>query len=366
MAGYTPTMESMGVKDCNCDECKKYKQMFEKVPTKDTSAQRQSSHGSSKASPRQDLRPQKRVIPIRRTTSVDTGNQESPFPFLPTTDQALRSGSDPTSPAPCQTENPDDDSPWLKDAFELGWLTDAAKRKRHKPPREEGRTVSERFRLAHDYDPQRDYNSVCDCTNCRNERKNRSEQNLCDCYECIMALRNGVVLPTCEEREKKAQTPPGPGETDVEAPKEEPREAPRERAKGSFPWVKRLVKTQQPDKAKQPPKKKESKEKPKETPPKKGSYFNNLLKKTGKPDQKQSTSSQSGTNTTTASAATPSKSTNQTPKSATPLTSSKATPNSRIQSGKDQKATKTSNAKTAKPPPAPAKKNAKPQAAVKK
>ncbi|PIO71699.1 hypothetical protein TELCIR_06391, partial [Teladorsagia circumcincta] len=104
-------------------------------------------------------------------------------------------------------------------------------------PEAEEKQPAKQPRLSPDYNPQRDYNPVCDCTNCGNMRQYRLEQGLCDCYDCIMALHKDIDTPSCREhQEKQKRTPIQSHE----------RQAPRVRAKGSYPWVKRLTKVQQP------------------------------------------------------------------------------------------------------------------------
>ncbi|KAK5984827.1 hypothetical protein GCK32_010563 [Trichostrongylus colubriformis] len=121
------------------------------------------------------------------------------------------------------------------------------------PPQEVSQTETKQQitkpHVTPDYNPQRDYNPVCDCTNCANLRKYRLEQNLCDCYDCIMALHTDIDTPSCRESKEKLRRSPAQPHT---------RQPPRVRAKGSYPWVKRLTKVQQPGKPYQTPAKKEN------------------------------------------------------------------------------------------------------------
>ncbi|CAJ0596609.1 unnamed protein product [Cylicocyclus nassatus] len=79
------------------------------------------------------------------------------------------------------------------------------------------------------YIPERDYNPVCNCTNCRAERKIREENDVCDCYECIYEMRSSGGLKSA-------------GKSSSTSSKKHP---PR-RMKAEYEWVKMLLHVQQP------------------------------------------------------------------------------------------------------------------------
>ncbi|VDM54833.1 unnamed protein product [Angiostrongylus costaricensis] len=73
-----------------------------------------------------------------------------------------------------------------------------------------------------DYNPERDYNP-----------------DLCDCYDCINAMRATGSDNKTRRKQYKLKDPP----TEGHKPK-----PPRQRGKTTYPWIKQLTKLQQPDK----------------------------------------------------------------------------------------------------------------------
>ncbi|KAK6738820.1 hypothetical protein RB195_020740 [Necator americanus] len=81
-------------------------------------------------------------------------------------------------------------------------------------------------RTATTYIPERDYNPVCNCTNCRTERNRREENDICDCYDCI-----------CETKSSKSDDKTSSQTKSPHPPK---------RVKAEYEWIKKLLKIQQP------------------------------------------------------------------------------------------------------------------------
>ncbi|EYC01458.1 hypothetical protein Y032_0107g3813 [Ancylostoma ceylanicum] len=78
------------------------------------------------------------------------------------------------------------------------------------------------------YIPERDYNPVCNCTNCKNERRLREENDVCDCYDCITEMRTTISAGKTSSRKSSASPHPPL------------------RMKAEYTWVKKLLKIQQP------------------------------------------------------------------------------------------------------------------------
>ncbi|RCN47078.1 hypothetical protein ANCCAN_06909 [Ancylostoma caninum] len=89
------------------------------------------------------------------------------------------------------------------------------------------KTVENATKQAGTYIPERDYNPVCNCTNCRKERKLREENDVCDCYDCITEMRS--TISAGKSSQKSSASPHRPI-----------------RMKAEYTWVKKLLKIQQP------------------------------------------------------------------------------------------------------------------------
>ncbi|KAJ1354164.1 hypothetical protein KIN20_011001 [Parelaphostrongylus tenuis] len=103
-----------------------------------------------------------------------------------------------------------------------------------------GLSTESKSSTSSDYDPERDYNPVCECRNCQVQRCIRKTEDSCDCYDCINAMHATGRGKKSEHRQYKLKDAP----TEGHKPK-----PPRQRGRTSYPWIKQLVKAQQPYKS---------------------------------------------------------------------------------------------------------------------